>query len=356
MRHTHSSRLSRMSSLGSFNFPRRSKRSSSIASDLVELAVQQNSATQLVPRDSCGHASAAQLVARELRPSFSGKSGLGWLAGPSLMVLDMGTHLVQEQQPLQQLFQVGHSQKVLFQVPPDAESPCRGQPWRAMVPFHERPGGAFILAFKVLPLVLVISALGRLLFHWGVLQALTGGIRLAATAINGRRRRAGAGRGGARLRRHGRSAAFGPPLSGADAAGRTLRRMTCGMAGVAGTVMVIYATVLGPVIPNALGMILIASIISTPAGLAVAALMVPFGPGEAGGALKLEHETANSVDALVQGTADGVGPLVGITTVLLVAIALVALVNMALGLIPHAAGPAVTLQGLFAYGFARWSG
>ena len=54
--------------------------------------------------------------------------------------------------------------------------------------------------------------------------------------------------------------------------------MTCGMAGIAGTVMVIYAAILGPVFPNALGNILIASVISTPAALAVAALMVPFGP------------------------------------------------------------------------------
>ena len=57
--------------------------------------------------------------------------------------------------------------------------------------------------------------------------------------------------------------------------GELFALMTCGMAGVAGTVMVIYAGFLAPVIPNALGNILIASVISTPAGLAVAALMVP---------------------------------------------------------------------------------
>ena len=53
--------------------------------------------------------------------------------------------------------------------------------------------------------------------------------------------------------------------------------MSCGMAGVAGTVMVIYASFLAPVIPNALGNILVASVIGTPAALAIAALMVPFG-------------------------------------------------------------------------------
>jgi CNT family concentrative nucleoside transporter len=57
------------------------------------------------------------------------------------------------------------------------------------------------------------------------------------------------------------------------------------------------------------------------------------------------------VDALVQGTADGVGPLVGIVTTLLVAVAMVTLVNMGLGALPHGAGPPLTLQHLFAYAF-----
>ena len=46
----------------------------------------------------------------------------------------------------------------------------------APLPFVEtRPGASFILAFKALPLVLVISALAALLFHWGVLQAVLRG-------------------------------------------------------------------------------------------------------------------------------------------------------------------------------------
>ena len=107
--------------------------------------------------------------------------------------------------------------------------------------------------------------------------------------------------------------------------------MSCGMAGVAGTVMVVYATMLGHVVPDALGNILIASVISTPAALAVAALMVPFGPSEDRAEITLGEEPAGVFDALIKGTRDGVGPLVGIVTVLLVTVALVALVNMALG-------------------------
>ena len=130
--------------------------------------------------------------------------------------------------------------------------------------------------------------------------------------------------------------------------GEVFAMMTCGMAGIAGTVMVIYGTILSPVVPNALGQIIVASVISTPAALAVAALMVPFGPGD-GATVRLiqEHPASGSLDALVRGTADGVGPLVGITTSLIVTISLVALVNMILGAAPLPGGP-WTLQALFA--------
>jgi concentrative nucleoside transporter, CNT family len=104
---------------------------------------------------------------------------------------------------------------------------------------------------------------------------------------------------------------------------------------------------LARMIPDALGNILICSVISTPAALAVAALMVPFGPGEDHARIALGEEPTSAFDALVKGTRDGVAPLVGIVTVLVVTVALVALVNMALGQLPGS----ITLQGLFALVF-----
>ena len=219
----------------------------------------------------------------------------------------------------------------------------------AALPFAEtHPGASFILAFKLLPLVLVISALGALLFHWGVLQLV---VRLFAGVLR-------------------RSLGVGGPLAVAAAVhvfvgmieapllirpylarmgrGEVFAIMTCGMAGVAGTVMVIYGAVLSPVLPNALGMIITASVVSTPAALAVAALMVPFGREDEAPETTIVRERASgSLDALVRGTADGVGPLVGIMTSLLVTVSLVALANMIVGVLPLPGGP-WTLQGLFA--------
>jgi CNT family concentrative nucleoside transporter len=134
--------------------------------------------------------------------------------------------------------------------------------------------------------------------------------------------------------------------------GELFALMTCGMAGVAGTVMVIYASFLSPIVPNALGNILIASMISTPAGLAIAALMVPFGaPEPAEATLTARDPPVSALDALVKGTLDGIPILAGIIAVLLVAVASVALVNMALGLLPPWDDAPVTLQRLFALPF-----
>ncbi len=216
------------------------------------------------------------------------------------------------------------------------------------LPFVETmPGGAFILAFKILPLVLVISALSALLFHWRVLQAVSGAFAAVlrrSLGVDGPLALAAAvhifvGMIEAPL-------LIRPYLRGMQR-GELFAMMTCGMAGVAGTVMVIYGAVLSPVVPNALGTIIVASVVSTPAALAVGALMVPFARPVLGraAALTQEEKALSSLDALVRGTAAGVGPLVGITTSLLVTVSLVALVNMAIGLAPGR----WTLQSLLAW-------
>jgi CNT family concentrative nucleoside transporter len=221
------------------------------------------------------------------------------------------------------------------------------------LPFAETtPGASFILAFKALPLVLVISALASLLFHWGILQRVTG---VFAWLLRRWMGISGALAVGAAV--HVFVGMVEAPLLVRPYLSRMQRGelfalMTCGMAGVAGTVMVIYAEFLAKLIPNALGQILIASVISTPAGLAVAALMVPFVPiTEPEGKLVLEHPPVSSIDALVKGTADGIPVLVGIVATLIVTIAMVALVNTALGLLPHWGGDALTLQRIFAWLF-----
>ena len=212
------------------------------------------------------------------------------------------------------------------------------------LPFTElHPGAGFILAFKMLPLVLVISAIGAVLFQWGVLQRVVGlfaALLRQVLGIDGPLALAAAvhivvGMVEAPL--------LIRPYLATMSRGEIFATMTCGMAGVAGTVMVIYGAVLAPVLPDALGLIIVASVISTPAALAVAALMVPFDSGATRAQLDTPP-TAGTLDALLRGTADGVPVLVGIATSLIVATTLVALVNLALAALPGAP----TLQSLLA--------
>jgi CNT family concentrative nucleoside transporter len=124
--------------------------------------------------------------------------------------------------------------------------------------------------------------------------------------------------------------------------------MSCGMATIAGTVMVLYATFIGKAVPGALGHILIASLIATPAAIAVSLLMVPPSPEEratGGTAADLApSEAGSSMDAITRGTLDGVALLMNIVAMLLVLVALVHLANAILGLAPDAGGASLTLQ------------
>ena len=221
------------------------------------------------------------------------------------------------------------------------------------LPFAEtHPGASFILAFKALPLVLVISALASVLFYWGVLQRVTAAFAWLLRRVMGI---GGALALGAAV--HIFVGMIEAPLLVRPYLARMQRGelfalMTCGMAGVAGTVMVIYAAFLAPVIPNALGNILTASVISTPAALAIAALMVPFAAGADGDArITLQDQASGTLDAVVRGTLDGIPILAGIVATLLVTVALVALLNAGLGVLPAWDGSAVTLQRVFALPF-----
>jgi CNT family concentrative nucleoside transporter len=198
-------------------------------------------------------------------------------------------------------------------------------------PFAETdPASSFILAFRALPLVLVISALSALLFHWRVLPAIVraiswllekamrvGGVLGLATAAN-----VFVGMVEAPL--------FIKPYLARVSRGELFAIMTGGMASIAGTVLFLYASILGAKMPDAVAHLLIASILSAPAALAVAFIMVPPAGEPAGGRIALQSEYASSMDALTRGTLEGAQLLLNIVAMLVVFVALVALVNLAM--------------------------
>ena len=165
------------------------------------------------------------------------------------------------------------------------------------LPFAEtQPGASFIFAFRALPLVLVISALATLLFYWGVLQRIVQGFAWVLRRSVGIGGPLGLGAAVHIFVGHIEAPLLIRPYLMRLARGELFALMSCGMAGIAGTVMVLYASILGPVIPDALGNILIAAVISTPAALAIAALMVPFRPDPSAAARARDRRPAGQRD------------------------------------------------------------
>ncbi len=203
----------------------------------------------------------------------------------------------------------------------------------------------FVFAFQVLPLILVISALSALLWHWKVLKWLTQGFGLLFQKTMGL--------GGASALAVAANIFLGmieSPLVIRAYLDKLTRSelflmMVVGLATVAGSTMVAYATLLAPTLPNAAGHVLVASIVSAPAGVLLARVLIPEAPGQGGAyadydsALKYD----SAIDAIVKGTSDGLMVVLNISAILIVFVALVALVNVMLGGLWLFDGP-VTLE------------
>ena len=128
--------------------------------------------------------------------------------------------------------------------------------------------------------------------------------------------------------------------------------MSCGMAGIAGTVMVLYASILKSVMPDALGHILVVSVITIPSAIMLSRIMIPETEGVTNGRIVPPQAATGAMDAITKGTMEGINLLVNIVAMLIVLIALVYMVNGLLGLLPHFGGRVVTLQRLLGHAMA----
>lgn len=215
----------------------------------------------------------------------------------------------------------------------------------APLPFAESHAGAsFVLAFRALPLVLVVSALSALLFYWRVLPFIVKSISVVLEKTLGVGGAVGLSTAANIFVGMVEAPLFIRPYLARMSRGELFMVMTCGMAGVAGTVMVIYAMFLAPVVPDAMGHILSASIISAPAAIVIAALMVPPQGSPTAGSVVDAQPARGAMDAVTRGTLDGLALLLNIVALLIVLVALVTLVNLALAALPGVAGAPLTLQ------------
>jgi len=212
-------------------------------------------------------------------------------------------------------------------------------------PFAVTPSSTtFVLAFQALPLILLVSALSTLLFHWRVLQPFVKGFGW----VLGRSIGVGGAVGVAAAANVFVGMIEAPllirPYLAAMSRGGLFAVMACGLATIAGTVFVVYATILSPVIPDAASHLLTASLLNAPAALTIAALMIPPDGDPTASPPIGRSDVHSSMEAVMTGTVEGVWLVINIAAMLIVMVALVALANQILSVLPNVAGAPLTLQ------------
>lgn len=224
----------------------------------------------------------------------------------------------------------------------------------APLPFPLAPGAAppVVIAFQILPLVIVFSALSALLWHWRVLSVIVRGLSWALQRSLGVSGVVGLGAGATVF-----LGVVESPLVLRGYFARMSRAelfaiMTLTMATISGAILVLYAQTLAKAVPNAVSHMIAASLISLPAALLIARLMVP-GEGrtaEDRDAPMLRY--SSSIDAVLRGTMDGLQLFLAVIAVIIVVFALVSLVDQMLAAAPMVSGAPVTLRRLLGWTLA----
>jgi CNT family concentrative nucleoside transporter len=216
-----------------------------------------------------------------------------------------------------------------------------------VLPFDPKtPGSDFILAFQALPVVLVMSVLSSLLFYWGIMPPVVRGFSWALEKTLDVGGAAGLSTAANIFVGQVEAPLFIRPYLAALSRSEMFIVMTGGMAGIAGTVFVLYATILSNAIPNAAGHIAVCSVLGAPGAILISLIMVPDPEQKhTGGKLgEVEQVFDSTMDAIVKGTGAGLELLLNIVAMLVVFIALVHLANAMLGLLPDVLGAPLTMQ------------
>ena len=216
-----------------------------------------------------------------------------------------------------------------------------------MLPYELKvPGAEFVLALQALPVLLVMSVLTTLLFYWGILPPVVRGFAWLLERSLGVGGAVGLSTAANIFLGMVEAPLFIRPYLARLTRSELFVVMTGGMAGIAGTVLVIYATMLAPVIPDAAAHLVIASVLGAPAAILVSLIMVPetVDRRTAGALTEPEPVASSSMDAIVKGTAAGLELLLNICAMLIVLVALVHLVNAMLGALPDVGGRAISLE------------
>ncbi|WNV10864.1 NupC/NupG family nucleoside CNT transporter [Tardiphaga sp. 709] len=220
------------------------------------------------------------------------------------------------------------------------------------LPFDlKNPGADFVLALQALPVVLVISVLTSLLFYWRILPPIVRGMAWLLERTLGIGGAVGLSTAANIFLGMVEAPLFIRPYLAQLTRSELFLVMTGGMAGIAGTVLVLYATFMAPLISDASAHFVIASVLSAPAAILVSLIMVPETEDRRTGGLLANPDASatSTIDAIVKGTSAGIELLVNIIALLLVFVALMYLMNAILMMMPTVGGNTLSVQRMLGY-------
>lgn len=222
-------------------------------------------------------------------------------------------------------------------------------------PFEVIDGrSTFILSLQSFPLILVIGALSALLWHWRILIYMVRGAAVVMQRSFGVGGAVGVSSAANLFMGMSEAPLLVRPYLPTLTRSELLVMMAGGMGTIAGSMMVLYGSILEPFVPNAFGHLLAASVINIPAAILLAKIMVP---GDASSsdqvaAIELKSEYASSLDAISTGTIVSIKLLAYVIALLLVFTALISLLDVMLGNLPDIQGSALSLARIFGWLFA----
>lgn len=214
------------------------------------------------------------------------------------------------------------------------------------------PSKMFVFAFQALPMIMVVSALSMLFFHWRIIPIIVKGLsRLFKSTLN-----IGGALGvcsaGKIFLGQTEAPLLVKPYLAHMSRSEIFTIMCLGLATTSGTIFAIYASLLDHILPNALTHILTASIINIPAAILLARILIPQEGKDTDGSFVVPYHFNSSMDAVSRGISDGLKLFLAILAMLLVFVALVDLANRALSVIPSFDDAPLTLQRIIGYGMA----
>lgn len=208
------------------------------------------------------------------------------------------------------------------------------------------PGLGFIFAFRVLPVILVVCALSALLWHWKILKWAAQGFGFVFQKTLGLRGPPALATAATIFMGQIEGPIFIRAYLDKLSRSELFMLIAVGMACVSGSTMVAYVTILADVLPNAAAHVLTASIISAPAGVLLARIIVPADPLEKVSSLDLNIDDktyGSSIDAVMKGTTDGLQIALNIGATLIVFVALATMVDKGLAALPDVGGEPLSI-------------